>query len=654
MSFVPDPTYPSYGQWTFGHYTGITEGGQAALLQQLIPTVLLSNASVTENTATGTTIGTLSVGNQPSGSTGWTYALTSQSPAGLLAISGSNLNVAGAIDYESEQFLHATITASKSGQADVVTTINIAVINVLEVTLAALTLSSTVFTIGTPSSGTINGSYPGSSSISISGGPVGFDINGTARTWAYDGTGSPSSTTVVLTESYYDGINSPKTSNINVTVQNAPPVGLPAIAIAPVATQTTYPIQLTTDLAVIPATDRLQCIVSHNMDMSSPVYTSVWVTVGTSGPIVFPGLENFTLANGEIFVAVIRSNAAGSLVSDFSNLLKWGDVTAPTATGGGTFSYPDRSQISLPVTFSEPCNPVLAGPSAGAFQFTGVAPGTSFNVQMVGNGTLDYYSAPALDATVTGVDLGGNNSNVLSIHIDVIHNPAFDPPYDYTRATAGYEIARSGSIFQDVAGTTPAVANGDPVRRINDLSGNGYHLTMPTGGDYFILNVSGTKMWLTKHGPLSSLINTTLTLYPSNVWQRMSAVKFNSTPTDDRVWTPGDNASSYSGYLYFVAANDLAVFDGSGASNSTPVDLANHVIFENHESGNSYVKIDTVTPPAGAWAGNTTAPGICLGNSPAEPAGITSDMQFYAATLVSSTRFGSDEDVIRSWFNKLF
>ncbi len=83
--------------------------------------------------------------------------------------------------------------------------------------LSALSLSSTSYTVGTPSSGTINGAYPGSS-IALSNGPTGFTINSVARTWAYDGTGSATSGSLTLTETLVGATGNPRATVIGWTV----------------------------------------------------------------------------------------------------------------------------------------------------------------------------------------------------------------------------------------------------------------------------------------------------------------------------------------------------------------------------------------------------------------------------------------------------
>jgi hypothetical protein len=63
-------------------------------------------------------------------------------------------------------------------------------------------------------------------------------------------------------------------------------------------------------------------------------------------------------------------------------------------------------------------------------------------------------------------------------------------------ATGGFYIVRPGNVWQDEAGTTPAVNDGDPVARLDDLSGNGNHLTVETTSRRPAFKISGGKYWL--------------------------------------------------------------------------------------------------------------------------------------------------------------
>lgn len=179
----------------------------------------LAAASIVENSAGGTVVG--GVLGKTSGST-----LTLIDSAGSrFALSGTNI-VAGSVatDYEAATSHSITLRETLAGYAnsprDTVLTITVA--NVFEQpSLSALSLSSASFTVGTAASGAITGATAGST-ITASGLPAGLTINGAARTWAYDGTGSAGTSTITLTETLADSANSPRASGVSVTIAAAP------------------------------------------------------------------------------------------------------------------------------------------------------------------------------------------------------------------------------------------------------------------------------------------------------------------------------------------------------------------------------------------------------------------------------------------------
>lgn len=107
-------------------------------------------------------------------------------------------------------------------------------------TVSALGLSSTSFTLGTASSGTITGGTIGST-LSVSGAPTGFTINSAARTWAYDGTGSATSGSLILSET-----GNPAVSTIAYVV--SPPSAISAPVLARTSATGAAPILWTTQL----------------------------------------------------------------------------------------------------------------------------------------------------------------------------------------------------------------------------------------------------------------------------------------------------------------------------------------------------------------------------------------------------------------------
>jgi hypothetical protein len=76
MAFVADPTYQTFGAWTFGHMTGANEGGQATLTQQTATLGALTFSATTFSKATPTS-GTIN------GATAGSVITASGLPTGL-------------------------------------------------------------------------------------------------------------------------------------------------------------------------------------------------------------------------------------------------------------------------------------------------------------------------------------------------------------------------------------------------------------------------------------------------------------------------------------------------------------------------------------------------------------------------------------------
>ncbi|MDZ7588223.1 MAG: cadherin repeat domain-containing protein [Parasphingorhabdus sp.] len=203
---------------------GVVDASLRSLLGPSLPAVdpiALSAASIAENAAPGTIIGTLSTATA-----GVTFSLDDDSE-GRFALSGSNL-VAGlvATDFEASNIHVVTVRATKAGLADRVDSFDISVTNIFEApNLSALSLSASSFVTGTAASGTINGATAGST-ITATGLPDGLTIDGAARTWAWSGAGAVRTATPTLIETLADSANSPRGSVIAYAFLTLRPLAL--------------------------------------------------------------------------------------------------------------------------------------------------------------------------------------------------------------------------------------------------------------------------------------------------------------------------------------------------------------------------------------------------------------------------------------------
>lgn len=77
-----------------------------------------------------------------------------------------------------------------------------------------------------------------------------------------------------------------------------------------------------------------------------------------------------------------------------------------------------------------------------------------------------------------------------------------DPGYSFPFGGSGYFYDPSdvSSLWRDELATVPVVAHGDPVRRMDDLSGNGRHAVAPDPGACPLYQTDGTYHWLAVDG----------------------------------------------------------------------------------------------------------------------------------------------------------
>jgi hypothetical protein len=78
------------------------------------------------------------------------------------------------------------------------------------------------------------------------------------------------------------------------------------------------------------------------------------------------------------------------------------------------------------------------------------------------------------------------------------------------------------ALFQDAAGTTPVTADGDPVGRMLDQSGNGNHATQTVSGSRPVYRADGTLHWLEFDG-VDDFIDTGLS--HQAVWSGYAATR---------------------------------------------------------------------------------------------------------------------------------
>lgn len=106
----------------------------------------------------------------------------------------------------------------------------------------------------------------------------------------------------------------------------------------------------------------------------------------------------------------------------------------------------------------------------------------------------------------------------------------FDPATLFAGAETGawYDPSDLTTLFQDTLAATPVTADGDPVGRINDKSGNGNHLIQGTAGSRPLYKTAGGLHWLQFDGT-DDFLRSNFTVTTTGAWTAVAGAYMNNT-----------------------------------------------------------------------------------------------------------------------------
>ena len=122
------------------------------------------------------------------------------------------------------------------------------------------------------------------------------------------------------------------------------------------------------------------------------------------------------------------------------------------------------------------------------------------------------------------------------------------------------------ALFQDAAGTVPVAADGDPVGRMLDQSGNGKHATQTVSGSRPVYRTDGTLHWLEGDGVDDFLRNTTVNFVMATS-STLVAGRQNVTGSRGIFKAGNSNLSSVDEYILIRPSNTS---DANTSTNAAP------------------------------------------------------------------------------------
>lgn len=194
--------------------------------------IILSNDAVAESASVGALVGNLSVVN---GTGTYTFTLTNDA-AGQFAVDVARLEVNGTLNYEAVTSYAITAHADNGAGSVLDRDFTVTVTNVLEVTLAALTLDNSDLDEES-AAGTLVGAIQNASSgstITLTDNAGGrFALSGSNVIAGLVATDYETATShnITLRETHADGNNSPRDSVIAITINDVAEGGGPSVAL---------------------------------------------------------------------------------------------------------------------------------------------------------------------------------------------------------------------------------------------------------------------------------------------------------------------------------------------------------------------------------------------------------------------------------------
>lgn len=408
--------------------------------------IALSASSIAENAANGTTVGNLSVVN---GTGSYTFTLT-DSAGGKFSITAAALKKAAALDYETATSHNITVHADNGAGSTADRTFTITVTNVLEVTLAALTLSASTMdedAVEDTLVGAIQNKSSGSTIALTDDAGGRFKLTGT-NIVAGATLASAADYSITIRETHSDGNNSPRDTVLTITVAGELLDGIAAPTLTWVtdASDNTPQFSVNGDLQV---DDEVEYQRSTDVDFTSP--DTFTATVDAAADLANSlDYTTGTWDDDEYWVRA-RINRAGHLDGEWSN------VENKTIAVGGAFT--DPSDLASLVAWYKS--------DTGVFSDRGTTPATNTSVVQQWN-----------DQSGNGYHLIDNNApnfytNVLNGY-PAIRFIAADDHSLVTGAGGSFPVALGGTTLT-VYAVVKTTANSDDNGRICSYRASGGH-----------------------------------------------------------------------------------------------------------------------------------------------------------------------------------
>jgi hypothetical protein len=144
-----------------------------------------------------------------------------------------------------------------------------------------------------------------------------------------------------------------------------------------------------------------------------------------------------------------------------------------------------------------------------------------------------------------------------------------------------YRLGDLTTLFQDTAGTSPVTTDAQEILRVDDKSGNGYHITEATNGPTYKENIQGGKGIARFDGSDDILSNTSYPDFGDIFWSIIVSKRSTSASNIDVVFE-ASAATTFTGFWFrstdFPSANsEFGAFDATTAKSAVGTTIEDNV-----------------------------------------------------------------------------
>ncbi len=231
----------------------------------------------------------------------------------------------------------------------------------------------------------------------------------------------------------------------------------------------------------------------------------------------------------------------------------------------------------------------------------------------------------------------------IGFGLTTIRYPGIDRRVASLSPTAWYDPSDLSTLWQDTGKTTAVTAADDPVRVVEDISGNGNDLVAPSDAARPLYKTAGGLRWLEFDGTDDAMADAFTLVRP---WERITALRVltyvNSTAMLDGYTLSG-------GRLRMIAPDPgLNFFAGSSLDFTDEVATGNDFVATMRGDGSSSrVAIDGNAYATGN-AGTNDPDGVSVGARGGLTA-LFSNMRYYGDFIKSGTMSDADIATVRTW-----